>query len=156
MNATMTVSPPTTRFARTVTFSCAHRYFNPKLDDDENRRLYGSMYRAEGFGHNFLLEAHFEGEIEALTGMIINLIDVDRWLKEIAAVLDHKNLNELPQFRDVSPTPERIVQWFHTQLESLVARHVSALQSRADNRNIRLAKVRLYEGDNLWVDYGHP
>ena len=144
----------TVRFARTVTFSCAHRYFDPLLDDEANRRLYGTYYRAEGFGHNFLLEAHFEGEIDPQTGMIINLADVDRWLKEIASALDHKHLNVLPQFRDVSPTPERIVQWFYSELEPRVNAHAKDLRAHDDKRVVSLAKVRLYEGDDLWIDYG--
>jgi len=142
------------RFARTVTFSAAHRYFNPNLSDDENRRLYGSFYRAEGFGHNFLVEAHFEGGIDPLTGMIVNLVDVDNWLKDVAKTLDHKNLNELPEFRDVAPTPERIVQWFFNALEPRVKDYVLSLRALGDRREISLAKVRLYEGDDLWVDYG--
>lgn len=150
----MKTNAVTTRFARTVTFSCAHRYFDPNLGDDENRRLYGSLYRAEGFGHNFLLEAHFEGEIEADTGMIINLTDVDQWLTEVKKIIDHKHLNELPQFRAVSPTPERIAKWFHGELGRRVDAHVASLRSSGDIRRVRLAKVRLYEGDDLWVDYG--
>ncbi|MES2963445.1 MAG: 6-carboxytetrahydropterin synthase [Bdellovibrionota bacterium] len=149
-------SAVTVRFARTVTFSCAHRYFDPRLDDVANRRLYGSLYREEGFGHNFLLEAHFEGEIDPLTGMIVNLVDVDRWLKSVASILDHKHLNVLPQFRDASPTPERIAQWFFSELEPLVGAHVTELRSRGDTRQVSLAKVRLHEGENLWVDYGRP
>ncbi|MEK7354824.1 MAG: 6-carboxytetrahydropterin synthase [Bdellovibrionota bacterium] len=144
----------TVTFARTVTFSCAHRYFNPQLNDDENRRLYGSLYRADGFGHNFLLEAHFEGEIDSKTGMIVNLTDVDRWLKDVATVLDHKHLNEIPEFRNVSPTPERIAQWFYSALEPRVTAHVSELRSRGDSRLVTLAKIRLHEGDALWIDYG--
>ena len=131
-------------FVRTVTFSSAHRYYSPAMSDAENRQTYGSLYRAEGFGHNFLLEAHFTGPVDALTGMIANLVDVDRWLKSVATRFDHKFLNEIPEFSGAAPTLERISKVFY----ELLSVEISAAASRA-----RLAKVRLFEGDQTWVDF---
>ena len=128
------------RFVRTASFAAAHRYFNPSLSEDENRRLYGTYYREAGFGHNFLVEAHFEGPIDPMTGMIVNLTIVDQWLKEVLSSLDHKTMNDLPFFTKVSPTPERIALYIFKDIESRAA------------GTTKLAKVRLYEGDDLWVD----
>jgi 6-pyruvoyltetrahydropterin/6-carboxytetrahydropterin synthase len=131
----------TLEFVRTVTFSAAHKYASPTLSLDENKRIYGSLYRDEGFGHNFLIEAHFTGPIDPLTGMIANLVDVDRWLKSVAGQFDHKFLNDLPEFVGQAPTLERIaLQFFNLLVPALTP-------------NVRLTQIRLYEGDQTWVDY---
>lgn len=128
-------------FVRTVTFSAAHRYASSAFSAEENARVYGSLYREEGFGHNFLLEAHFAGPVDFETGMIANLADIDRWLKVVASEFDHKMLNDLPDFSGVAPTLERISLAFFEKLRG----HVSP--------GVRLVKVRLFEGDQTWVDY---
>jgi 6-pyruvoyltetrahydropterin/6-carboxytetrahydropterin synthase len=133
------------RIARTASFSSAHRYANAALSEKENRELFGSLYREKGFGHNFLLEAHFEGEIDPLTGMIVNLIEIDRWLKELITELDHRHLNELKVFEGLAPTPERIAQYCFRSLREMLVRDGFS--------GLRLAKVRVFEGESLWVDY---
>lgn len=138
------------RFVRTMTFSSSHRYFNPQFSEQDNRKLYGSLYREDGFGHDFHLEAHFTGQIDPLTGMIVNLVDVDRWLMELKRELDHRHLNDLPAFASEAesatavPTPELIARYCYQELEKKVTGHSSGA---------RLFKVRLHEGDQLWVDY---
>ena len=137
-----------TRLVRAASFSAAHRYFNPRLSDEENKQLYGSFYREAGFGHNFQYEAHFEGSIDPLTGMIVNLKDVDRWLRTVTESLDHKRLNDHPAFASDAPTPERIAEFILRELEKLIGQ-ASKAQRASD---FRIVKVRLYEGDALWVD----
>jgi 6-pyruvoyltetrahydropterin/6-carboxytetrahydropterin synthase len=131
------------RLVRTVTFSAAHRYHNPSLSEEDNRRLYGSLYREHGFGHNFLVEAHVEGPVDPLTGMIVNLVEIDQWLKDVAFELDHQHLNDLPMYKAKCPTPERIGLLFFDRLSRSLANHASGAV---------LAKVRVYEGEALWID----
>ena len=137
-----------TRLVRAASFSAAHRYFNPTLSEAENKKLYGSLYREAGFGHNFHFEAHFEGSVNPLTGMIVNLVEVDRWMKHVTHSLDHKHLNKQPAFNGVTPTPERIAEFILGELTKAVA-HDS---SKAVGAGFRIVKVRLYEGEFLWVD----
>jgi len=103
----------------------------------------GRRSRAKGFGYNYRLEAYFEGEIDPLTGMIINLVDIDRWLKELTDQLDHRVLNEVPAFKGVFPTAERVALFCLKDLEERI---------KAGGQRARVVKVRLYEGDGLWVD----
>lgn len=147
------MSTPSVRFIRSVSFAAAHRYGSDTLSDEENRKAYGDLYREEGFGHNFLVEVHFEGEIEPLTGMIVNLSDVDRWLKSVAVRFDHKHLNEIPEFQGVVPTLERVAQKFFDLVQPFVTAHVSALRASGDTRTVKLSQIRVYEGDDTWVDY---
>ena len=132
----------TLNLVRTVSFSAAHRYFNPKLSLEENQRTYGSLMNAEGYGHNFLVEAHVSGDVDPLTGMIINLVDLDAWLKSVAIRFDHQDLNVRPEFLGEVPTPERIALYFAT-----------AMQNMAQAKKTRIRKIRVYEGESLWVDF---
>lgn len=145
-----------TRFVRAISFAAAHRYASPNLSDEENRAAFGSLYREEGFGHNFLIEAHFDGEIDPLSGMIVNLVDVDRWLKDVAARFDHKHLNEIPEFAGVAPTPERLAQKFYELLNVHVEAHRALPPEKrlGGSGRVHLAKVRVYEGEDTWIDYG--
>jgi 6-pyruvoyltetrahydropterin/6-carboxytetrahydropterin synthase len=142
------------RFVRSVSFAAAHRYASPGLSEEENKKAYGNLYREEGFGHNFLVEAHFEGDIDPLTGMIINLVDIDQWLKAVASRFDHKHLNEIPEFEGRAPTLERLTQKFFELVKPFVTKHLNDLKASGSTRDVRLVKVRVYEGDDTWVDYG--
>ncbi|HEX4924124.1 MAG TPA: 6-carboxytetrahydropterin synthase [Bdellovibrionales bacterium] len=136
---------PTLRLARKVTFSSAHRYFNPAFSEDENKRIFGMCYTPYGHGHNYVLEAYFEGPVDPQTGMVINLRDVDLILKDVLKPLDHHHLNfDVPEFKSAVPTTENIAKYcFDRIAEKLVGTPV------------RLSQVRLFEGDDLWVDcYG--
>jgi 6-pyruvoyl-tetrahydropterin synthase len=135
-------APRTIGLIRAVGFSAAHRYFNSSSSAEQNQEIYGSLYREKGFGHNFRLEAEFVGPIDPLTGMIVNLILVDTWLGEVVAILDHKHLNELEIFKGLAPTPERIAAFCFAEIRN-------RLRQGGD---VSLQRVRLYEGDTLWVD----
>lgn len=133
------------RLARRVYFSCGHRYYQPKWSDEENRKVYGSLYSPNGFGHNFCLEAFFEGPVDPVTGMVVNLRDVDEWLKAVTQPLDHHFLNDdVPFFKHLVPTVENIARFCFEELQLKVSQHQPQL---------KLFKVRLYESDDLWIDY---
>jgi 6-pyruvoyltetrahydropterin/6-carboxytetrahydropterin synthase len=129
---------------RKVSFSSGHRYFNPDWSEAENRQIYGSQYSQHGHGHNFVLEAYLEGGIDPETGMVINLKDVDALLREVVEPMDHRFLNrDVPFFQSHVPTTENIARYCFERLQESLAQ-----------RPARLVKVRLREGENLWVDYG--
>ncbi|MFZ0429047.1 MAG: 6-carboxytetrahydropterin synthase [Acidobacteriota bacterium] len=127
---------------RRISFSSGHRYFNPDWSDEENRRVYGSSYSVSGDGHNFVLEAMLEGEVDPETGMIVNLKEVDSVLKKVTAPLDHHFLNtDVAEFAARVPTAENIALYCLRELRRLI-----------DSGTIRVARVRLYEGADFWVE----
>lgn len=129
---------------RRVSFSSGHRYCNPQWSEAKNRQIYGSLFSRHGHGHNFVLEAYLEGMIDPETGMVINLKDVDALLREVVQPMDHHFLNQdVPFFQSNVPTTENIARYCFEQLREKLAR-----------RPARLVKVRLREGEDLWVDYG--
>lgn len=139
-------------FVRRIHFSAAHAYAKPGASYEENKKLYGSSAMPDGLGHNFKLEAHFEGVIDSQTGMIINLADIDTWLKKMVAPLDHHHLNnDVEFFKKNVPTAENIARYCFESLKRIMTEVPPT--HKPLNKAARLLKVRLYEGENLWVDY---
>jgi 6-pyruvoyltetrahydropterin/6-carboxytetrahydropterin synthase len=91
-------------------FSASHRLHNPQLGEEENRRLYGKCNNPYGHGHNYFVEVAVSGPVDAATGMIANLADLDGFVeREVIEPFDHKYLNEeVTDFRKNIPTTENI------------------------------------------------
>lgn len=135
---------PLIRLVRRTMFSAAVRYSTTsESKSSKATNHYGGLSRLKGLGFNYRLEAYFEGEVDPLTGMIINLVDIDRFLKELTDQLDHRVLNDLPIFKGMVPTAERIALFCLRELQRLL--NDSGLKGR-------VVKVRLHEGDGFWVD----
>src|SRR5512140_233686 len=110
--------------SRTIHFNAAHRLFNPGRSEEWNRATYGDSANAAGYGHNYALDVSVAGEADAVTGMVVNLTDLDRVLKEeVDRPLDHKNLNlDVPEFREVVPTFENLARWIWQRVSARVER----------------------------------
>ena len=108
--------------SRTIHFNAAHRLFRRDRPEEWNRATYGAASNPAGYGHNYALEVAVEGEPDAGNGMVINLIDLDRVLKEeVDRPLDHRNLNEeIPGFRDTVPTAENLARWIWDRVDARI------------------------------------
>jgi 6-pyruvoyltetrahydropterin/6-carboxytetrahydropterin synthase len=100
-------------------FSAAHRLALASLTLEQNSEIYGKCARINGHGHNYHLEVTVIGEIDARTGMIVDLVKlhelVDRYAVE---PLDHTFLNkDIPHFATVVPTAENIAVYIGHLLE---------------------------------------
>lgn len=67
-------------------------------------------------GHSWQVEAVLETAGLDGEGMAFDFVAVKRALDELAAGLDHKDINAVSPFDRVSPTTERIAAWFFTGL----------------------------------------
>ena len=110
--------------SRTIHFNAAHRLFRRDRSDEWNRATYGAASNPAGYGHNYLLELSVAGDPSAEDGMVINLLDLDRVLKEeVDRPLDHRNLNaEIPEFHDAVPTAEALANWIWQRVDARVRR----------------------------------
>lgn len=110
--------------SRTIHFNAAHRLYNPAKPPEWNRQTYGAAANEGGYGHNYELEVSVLGTADVWSGMIVNLTDLDRILKEeVDKVLDHRNLNkEIPEFEKTPPTAENLALWIWQRVESRIAR----------------------------------
>lgn len=128
---------------RKAEFSASHVCRIADLDDEENRRLYGEGANPNGHGHNYALEVTVEGDPNPVTGMVIDLKQLkDIIEEEIVAPMDHRFLNyEVKPFQRVIPTSENVAREIWRRLDA-----------RFQDSPARLAKVRLFETSDLYVD----
>ena len=132
------------RILRTVRFCAGHRYHNPELSEKENREVFGACNNPHGHGHNYRLEVAVEGPVDPVTGMLINLADLDRLLRELVVKpMDHSFLNyDLEHFAEVIPSCENIVSYLWSVLEKPVEQLGSC----------RLSLIRLWESEDLFAE----
>ncbi len=128
-------------------FAAAHRLHNPAMSDAENVRVFGICNNPHGHGHNYELEVTVRGEVPAETGMVMNLLDLERIVRDkVISKLDHKNLNlDVPFLAGVIPTAENLAIAIWNQLEPELK----------GNEGCRLHRILLRESrDNLVVYRG--
>ena len=94
---------------RRYRFSASHRLHSDAMSAEENRETYGKCNNPYGHGHNYTLEVAVSGPLDAQTGMVCNLVDLDQFVEhEILERFDHQNLNMLPEFQREVPTTENL------------------------------------------------
>ncbi|MBL8175245.1 MAG: 6-carboxytetrahydropterin synthase [Bryobacterales bacterium] len=132
------------KITRRAEFSASHFCASPKLTSEENRALYGDAANPYGHGHNYIVEVTIEGEPHPVTGMVMDLKLLKEVLeREVIQPMDHRFLNhEVAPFRDTVPTPENLAIEIWKRLEAPLTLPHARLQS-----------VRLYETEDLWVEY---
>jgi 6-pyruvoyltetrahydropterin/6-carboxytetrahydropterin synthase len=104
---------------RRYRFSASHRLHSSRLSEEENRRVYGKCNNPYGHGHNYVVEVSVSGAVDAATGMIANLADLDSFVeREVIEPFDHKSLNEdVAAFRENVPTTENICKEIFERLK---------------------------------------
>ena len=102
--------PPHVRLTRAVEFSTSLRYWNPDLSEAENRELFGR--KTSRHGHNYRLEVTLAGEPDPVTGMVIDLKELQEVIdREVMTRFDHRDLNrDTPYFEKEPPTAENLAR----------------------------------------------
>jgi 6-pyruvoyltetrahydropterin/6-carboxytetrahydropterin synthase len=94
---------------RRYLFSASHRLHCDGLSESENQAAYGKCNNPHGHGHNYALEVTVSGQVDARTGMICNLSDLDRSVRsEVLERFDHENLNVRQELATTVPTTENL------------------------------------------------
>jgi 6-pyruvoyltetrahydropterin/6-carboxytetrahydropterin synthase len=126
---------------RKIEFSASHRYHNPDLSPEENRRIFGKCNNPHGHGHNYTLEVTVAGEPDPRTGMVLDLKELKEILeREVMQRMDHRFLNyEVVELEGKIPTCENIALVIWELLEPAI-------------RKGKLHRVRLYETPDLFAD----
>jgi 6-pyruvoyltetrahydropterin/6-carboxytetrahydropterin synthase len=135
---------------RRATFSASHYYWNPAWSEEKNQQVFGRCANRNGHGHNYTLEVTLAGEVDPVTGFVVDL----KWLKdvierEILAAWDHRHFNlDVPEFaasdsRATIPTTENIAIAAWNRLESAVTAGGGA----------RLSRVRVYETPEIFAEF---
>jgi len=91
-------------------FNAAHKLFVEGWSDEENKKIFGKCCNPHYHGHNYEIEVKVVGEVDPVTGMVIDLKVLKEIIeKNVSDYLDHKNLNEeIPEFKHLNPSAENI------------------------------------------------
>jgi 6-pyruvoyltetrahydropterin/6-carboxytetrahydropterin synthase len=133
----------TVRLTRAIEFSASLRLGLPDRSDAENEELFGR--EASQHGHNYRLEVTLRGEPDPVTGMVLDLKDLNAVLeREVSARFDHRDLNsDTPYFEKRPPTPENFALVIHRLLAAALPPGL-------------LDRTRLQPEADLWVDVTEP
>ena len=72
-------------------------------------------------GHNWLVEAFVTGDTLNESKILVDYKVLKKELKSVLDLLDHKDLNELPYFKDISPSSEIISQFVYKKLKEKIS-----------------------------------
>ena len=94
---------------RRYMFSALHRLHSDEMSEEENRSVYGKCNNPYGHGHNYIVEVTVSGPVDAQTGMVCNLVDLDAFVHQhVLDRYDHQNLNLIQEFAENVPTTENL------------------------------------------------
>jgi 6-pyruvoyltetrahydropterin/6-carboxytetrahydropterin synthase len=118
-------------------FSAAHRLHNPEKDAAWNRETYDKCDNPGGHGHNYVVEVSVAGNVDPVTGMVIDLKKLKNIMRRtVIDRVDHKNLNSDVDFlRGVIPTAENLAMAFWRELSPAIDEG-------------RLTRIVVYETEN--------
>ena len=128
--------------SRKAHFNAAHRLFVENWSDEKNKNLFGKCSNPNFHGHNYDLIVDVTGEVDQVTGVVIDLKELKDIIKnDVEELLDHKNLNlDVLYFKKVIPTAENICIFIWNILRDKISK---------DNE----LSVTLYETPRNFVKY---
>src|SRR5947199_10158321 len=91
-------------------FNAAHRLYNEAWNTEKNTEVFGKCSLPHYHGHNYELEIRVSGEIDPVTGFVMDLKELSDLISEkVLEKFDHKNLNlDTEEFKKLNPTAENI------------------------------------------------
>ncbi len=123
-------------------FCAAHYYRVKEWSDKKNREVFGIHSNPTGHGHNFVLDVSVKGEIDPVTGMIMNLTDLKKVVTPIVEMFDHTFLNkDLPYFENMQPTVENLSKLFWDLIEEKLP------------DGVFLHRIKLKATDKVFAEY---
>jgi 6-pyruvoyltetrahydropterin/6-carboxytetrahydropterin synthase len=122
---------------RRYRFAASHRLHSPALSERENERLYGKCNSPYGHGHNYAVEVTITGPLDADTGMIANLGELDPFVeRHVIEPFDHTYLNEdVAEFRSVVPTTENVCREIFRRLREFPSARLERVRIEETSKN---------------------
>lgn len=103
---------------RKAHFNAAHRLYVKSWNEKKNESVFGKCSNEYYHGHNYELIVNVTGNVDPVTGMVMDLKDLKDLIKaEVEDAFDHKNLNiQVPEFADLIPSAENIAVVIYNKL----------------------------------------
>jgi 6-pyruvoyltetrahydropterin/6-carboxytetrahydropterin synthase len=135
---------PQVTLTRRYRFSASHRLHTPLLDEARNFEVYGKCNNPYGHGHNYLLEVAISGATGEVTGRLLPLKELDRFVERvILEAVDHRDLNtEVEEFAAQAPI---LVPTTENLAAVVAARLASEWPAAFPASAARLEMVRIHE-----------
>ena len=103
-------------------FNSAHKLYNKTWSKEKNLKVFGKCSYENFHGHNYELIVKLYGEINEDTGMLMDLRDLKKIIKdEVEEKLDHKNLNlDIDYFKDKITSTENLAIYIWNRLNDAI------------------------------------
>jgi 6-pyruvoyltetrahydropterin/6-carboxytetrahydropterin synthase len=132
---------PKAYLSRRYRLSASHRLHSEAYGAEENRAVYGKCNNPHGHGHNYGVEVTVGGPVDAETGMVCDLGELDEFARiHLLERFDGMNLNTLDEFRELVPTTENFLRVVHCIFQGF--------------RGARVVRVRIEETGNNSFEIG--
>ena len=107
--------------------------------------LIGGDWGAENewHSHHYRVEVQLHGAELDQHGYLVDIVDIERVLDEMAAYFRDKTLNDLPEFAGLNPSIEHFARLFCTQFSARIAAP-----------NISAITAQMWENHIAWASYG--
>jgi 6-pyruvoyltetrahydropterin/6-carboxytetrahydropterin synthase len=130
------------KVARRENFNSAHRLFKKEWSDEKNLEVFGKCSNPNFHGHNYVLETWVEGNIDPVTGFVIDLKLLKNIIRDqVVDKFDHRNLNlDVPEFNGLNPTAENIAFVAYNLIKEKLPSQLKL-------------KIKLWETENNMVEY---
>jgi len=120
--------------------------FRLKVQDNFSSAHYLRNYKGSCenlHGHNWKVELLVEGSQLNNLDILIDFKILKSILKETLDELDHKLLNEIPYFKNVNPSSERLAEYIFKKIKDKLSQY----------SNIKVKEVTVYETDKVSATY---
>ena len=93
-------------------------------------------------GHNFEVEAFFQGQQLNEEGMLVDFAILKDYVKQALSGLDHTYINEIPFFRERASSSEYMALYLFERLKSLVK-----------EQSVSVREVRVWESEKVYAAF---
>ena len=108
---------PIACLGRRYRLSASHRLARADWSQARNQEVFGKCANTFGHGHNYTVEVVVQGQVDCVTGMVLDLAVLDAAVaREVLEPFDHCDLNRQPAFADRIPTSENLCMEIHQRL----------------------------------------
>jgi len=132
---------PRAYLSRRYRLSASHRLNSKAYSEEENRTVYGKCNNPYGHGHNYAVEVTLGGPVNAETGMVCDLGELDEFAQtNLLQRFDNRNLNTMDEFGQAVPTTENFTQEIYRIFQGF--------------GGARVVRIRIEETTNNSFEYG--